>query len=343
MGAFAEWQPLYAEHGIATFPVKIDGKNKKPAISGYMKVGHRASCQLPLKFGDVDALGFVLGRRSRITVLDVDTPDERILADALGRHGKTPIIVQSGSGNYQCWYRHNGETRRIRPTKDLPIDVLGGGFVVAPPSVGSRAPYQFVQGGLDEVANLPVLRNAPAIAPTVAINIEQSFTESTSAVRTGDRNVTLFRCLMRSALRFELFDAFLDFARGANCEFRTPLDDLEVIKVAHSAWGYTMRGENHFSAPPKVLVNHRTVEALAGPSPDALALLMILKQHHASGSEFILSQAMARSLGWGERRWRNARGVLSERGFIRCLHAGGYGPKDPPIFAWPKGGQNDPQ
>jgi hypothetical protein len=178
VGAFSEWQPRYAERGIPTFPVIITGKNKKPAISNYMNVGHPASSQFALRFGDVNALGFVLGKHSRITVLDVDTPDERVLADALDRYGKTPVIVRSGSGNHQAWYKHNGETRQIRPLRNRPLDILGDGFVVAPPSRGAKADYRFIQGGLDDLASLPTMLYTSNIASAAAPSTNEKASEN---------------------------------------------------------------------------------------------------------------------------------------------------------------------
>src|SRR5262245_35374768 len=105
-GIFATWQPQYAERSLPTFPV---GAEKKPAIRRYDRIGAAASRQLAIRFPAVDAFGLMLGRRNKITVLDIDTPDERVLADALARHGNTPFVVRSGSGNWQAWYRHNGE------------------------------------------------------------------------------------------------------------------------------------------------------------------------------------------------------------------------------------------
>ena len=35
---FREWQPRYAEHNLATFPVNITGKQKRPAIKGWRKI-----------------------------------------------------------------------------------------------------------------------------------------------------------------------------------------------------------------------------------------------------------------------------------------------------------------
>src|SRR5829696_3773107 len=109
IGAFAKWQPVYAEYGIATFPVLVEGKVKKPLIKHFQSVGLNGSRELARKFATAESFGFILGHRSRITVLDIDTPDERILADALDRHGPSPLIVRSGRGHWQGWYRHNGE------------------------------------------------------------------------------------------------------------------------------------------------------------------------------------------------------------------------------------------
>ena len=113
--SFRDWQPQYAAHGIATFPVDIGPDGKKPLVSNYARFGLRASSEIAQKFPDATGIGFMVGARSRLTVLDVDSPDDRVLADALDRHGPTPIVVRTGSGNCQAWYRHNGEGRLIRP------------------------------------------------------------------------------------------------------------------------------------------------------------------------------------------------------------------------------------
>src|SRR5262249_25727048 len=93
-GLFAEWQPRYAERGIPTFPVR----EKRPAIRGYLKLGSATSARLAKKFPDADAIGFTLGKRSKITVLDVDTPDETVLADALNQYGQIRDLLDRGFG-----------------------------------------------------------------------------------------------------------------------------------------------------------------------------------------------------------------------------------------------------
>jgi Bifunctional DNA primase/polymerase, N-terminal len=100
---------------------------------------------LVIKFPDAPAIGFATKRRNGVTILDIDTPDEKVLADALNRHGRTPLIARTGSGKFRAYYRHNGERRRIRPWRGLAIDLLGtGGFVVAPPSEVAKGSYSFI-------------------------------------------------------------------------------------------------------------------------------------------------------------------------------------------------------
>jgi len=71
-GVFAEWQPRYAKHGVATFPVQ----NKRPRIHHWQKAGLLGSSQLAMKFADADAFGFQCGKRNRITLIDIDSRDE---------------------------------------------------------------------------------------------------------------------------------------------------------------------------------------------------------------------------------------------------------------------------
>ena len=39
-------------------------------------------------------------------------------------------------------------------------------------------------------------------------------------------------------------------------------------------------------------------------------------------------------MGWSLPRWKRARDALVKLGFIRCIHPGGNGPHDPPIYTW---------
>ena len=206
-GVFAQWQPRYAEHRLPTFPV--DGESKKPAVKGYLRVGLPGSQQLALKFGAIDAFGIAVGSRNRITVLDVDTPDERVLADAMSRVGPSPFIVRSGSGNFQAWYKHNGEQRRIRPVANEPIDILGDGFVVAPPSRGAKGTYEIVQGTLDDLDRLPPMRNMES----------RAYGDPGARgghIPKGRRNNSLLTEALRHVRHADDFDSLVDVMRARN-------------------------------------------------------------------------------------------------------------------------------
>jgi hypothetical protein len=300
-GTFAAWQPRYAEHGIATFPVRVDERGKRPAVKGYLRLGSKVSEKLALRFPEADALGFVLGRRSRLTIVDVDTTDERVLADALDRHGPTPIIVRSGSGNFQAWYKHNGETRQIRPVRDRPIDILGGGFVVAPPSRGIKGDYQFIQGDLDDLDGLPIMQNVKIASPPLSPALPPI-----EAVSEGYRNKSLWEHCMRTACTCDNFDNLLDITRTRNAEFLPPLVDAEVVKIAKSAWSYTERGENRFGQTGAWFPTAEANTMIASDQ-DAFLLLAFLRANNGPQRTFMVANGLAGTLGWTRKRLAGAR------------------------------------
>jgi hypothetical protein len=142
---FAHWQPLYSDCAISLFPVNA---NKRPSICGWNKLGRRGSAELVKKFAEAPAFGFSTAKR--FTVLDVDSSDPSIITDALKRHGESPFVVRTGGGGVHVYYRYRGEPRSIRPNSDLPIDILGNGYVVAAPSICLKGRYQIISGGLSD-------------------------------------------------------------------------------------------------------------------------------------------------------------------------------------------------
>src|SRR4051794_13382591 len=172
-GTFGFWQPEYAAHGLPTFPVSFRTGNgrvdKVPAVAGYMKLGMRGSQALARKFDRADALGVACGRRNGLVVVDVDAPDDNLVGDVMSFYGKSPLVSRTPSGGHHVFYRSNGapeERRRIRDAywrnRGLPVDVLGNGFVVLPPSCGPNGTYAFVQGTPADIEGLPPIRFAEA-------------------------------------------------------------------------------------------------------------------------------------------------------------------------------------
>jgi len=343
-GVFAEWQPRYAAHGITTFPVTIIGKDKKPAVKGYLKLGSKVSDQLALKFPLHDAIGLAC-RRNRITVLDVDTPDERVLADGLSRHGPTPFIVRSGSGHYQAWYRHNGERRRVRPDPARPIDILGDGYVVAPPSMGSKGRYEIIQGSMDDLERLPRMRVEPADEVQVEAFLSAGKLDG-GGIPEGRRNDELWRHCMKRARTCGTIEMLMEEAMHYNSTEMPPmklLSDAEVLKVVASAWDYERSGRNWIGRGQRVAVEFDVVDGLAAADPHAYALFGILQRHHAGSETFFIAKAMAESLNWTLRTFKAARATLLAEGLIECIHQGGRGPNDPAVYRFAKGCENAPQ
>jgi hypothetical protein len=303
MSGFAQWQREYAARGLITFPVRIVDGDKKPAVGNYLRIGPNGSAALARKYPDMSAFGFALGRRSNITILDVDTNDERVLADAMGRHGKTPLVVRSGSGNFQAWYRHGGERRHIRPDIARPIDVLGGGFTVAPPSRGIKLPYQIISGSLDDLAALPPLRN---FVPPSDFGGPQG-----GIVPYGLRNRELFRHCMRSARSCDDFATLCDVAEtfAAQCEQRpdAPLTTDEIRNTALSAWQYTQRGANWIGAEHTHFDRATFPPCGLSSDPFLFTLLCWLRDHDGPGRSIMIADALADILGWSKHQLRETR------------------------------------
>lgn len=315
MGLFADWQPQYAAHGIATFPVR----DKRPAVRGYLKVGERTSEQLALKFSNDNTFGFAC-KRSRITVLDIDTPDDKVLTDALDRHGTTPLVIRSGSGNYQAWYRHNGEGRCIRPDPSKPIDILGDGFVVAPPSMGSKGQYQIIAGTLDDLDTLPIL-GCPDLPTNKKHNTPPlSFCPLSGSVQKSDgaRNETLWRECMKMARGCHGIEQLMEKAMDCNAAYYKPLPAEEVLKIVASAWGYEVEGKNWFGHGARIIFAVDEVDNLLKDNQDAYILLSVLKRHHW-GRNFSVANGMAEDIGWRRQRLASARLHLIECGHIEEL------------------------
>ena len=109
--------------------------------------------------------------------------------------------------------------------------------------------------------------------------------------------------------------------------------DTEVVKVAASAWQHDAAGLNFFTRP-RIMLDHDIFDVLGGANPDALLLLLRLERYHGGNDTFALANAMASSMAWGLPRWQRARDYLVKVRIIGCIHPGGHGPNDPPIYGW---------
>ncbi|WP_042245801.1 bifunctional DNA primase/polymerase [Paracoccus sp. PAMC 22219] len=324
LGVFTDHQRNYATHNIPTFPMQ----GKKPAVKRFAGVGLKASKQLALKFPDIDALGFMAGERSRITVLDSDSTDEDLLRDMMKRHGQSPIIVRSGSDNLQAWYRFSGEKRLIRPYgASVPVDVLGGGVVVAPPSKGSKGPYEFIRGSLDD---LHKLRPAANMIEFPEPKLVQPVAANWGKIAAGGRSEALFRHLMRVARHCDDLEVLLDEAftyADAVIDRRAghPFTDAEIIATARSVHQITERGDNRFGGEPHTILRNSIRDQVQELGADAYYLHGVLMRWAGSDEEFLCADGMADHMPdgkWNPKRFSKARRTLIEAGIIKKVSKG---------------------
>ena len=317
-GVFSEWQPHYAERRIATFPVNDD---KKPAVKRWNQITLSGSSRLAERFRDANAFGFQLGPKSQITALDVDSRDEAVLADALIYHGDTPFIVRTGGG-YHAYYSYSGEGRLIRPYHEKPVDILGGGFVVASPSVSAKGTYQIISGTLDDLASLPPIR------------VVLDGLRADADIPEGKRNNTIFRFALEQVRHCDTFDDLLDVMRTRNMDCEPQLADEVIISTAKSAWRYEEEGRNIVGRGRSVVTPHAVIDKLIDKSQDAFVLLTLLQRHHW-GRSFVLANAMADQLSWTRKRFAAARALLEMLGFIQLIAPASF--RSPPVYrlnAW---------
>jgi hypothetical protein len=199
-GLFPDWHLTYAVRGIPTFPVEIVEGRKKPRVRGYAKVGIPYSTKLAVDFEDCHTFGFMCGRKSNITVGDVDAAGDEFLYAGLEMWGDTPFIVKTASG-FHCYYRHGGERRQIRPLgKHKPYDVLGhGGFVVAAPSIGPKGQYRIIRGSVADLERVPPMRQL-LVQPQTIDSSPQTVDKPWGEMVEGDgRNHHLWYFLMGQA------------------------------------------------------------------------------------------------------------------------------------------------
>jgi Bifunctional DNA primase/polymerase, N-terminal/Primase C terminal 1 (PriCT-1) len=336
-GLYSQFQPRYADLGVTVFPCAEIGDRKKPLVSNYLKMGIWAAADLAKKFSDANAMGFAAGARNRITVLDVDIADRRVLDTAIAKHGEPRLIVQTASGKFHGYYRYGRERRGVRAWGDeLPIDLLGeGGFVMAPPSLFNDGQYQIIHGTLDDIRNLTPMHGLEDRHYGDRVQQQQTTRADegrhSEKVRQGRRNRWLWEQCMRAAHHCDDIDALIDvaFTRNEECEPR--LEEDEVMAVVQSAWGYTQAGKNRFGQRGAWMPEPEVACMMA--EPDVLALLVWLRAKNAPDSTFWIANGLAEShFYWDTRRLAAARRRLIKLEYIVQITRAHQG--SPALYRW---------
>jgi hypothetical protein len=224
-GIFATAQPRYAALGIATFPFDATEEVKRgPLVSHYNRMGLPASKQMALRFPDAPGLAAMAGARNKFTVIDIDergAMGERLLADVQRQFGNSRFVVRTGGGGFHAYYRHNGEGRKIRPDPRRPIDLIGGGPIVLPPTRGFRGNYEIIHGRLDDLSALEPIR-------AKSVSLADSTFDGLRSARNGERDKKFWGHVARQAHVVKSLDELIAIAREMNELMAEPWSDNEV-------------------------------------------------------------------------------------------------------------------
>jgi hypothetical protein len=323
MAAFADAAPSWAAAGIVPLPVSPNGKGwmvKHPET--FRRPAAMALAAKP-RFAAAN-LGFLCGALNRLTVIDVDSPADSELRHALRKYGDTGAIVQTPSGGRHLYFKHDGEGREIRPDESHPIDELGGGLCIAPPSSKpTGGGYAWLRGGLSVFPNLPKIRSGAIQKPR---DVERLPAEL--RVPIGQRQTLLFRYCHKVAGCCDDLDQLIDAARTwSDSKCVESLPDAEIVATAYKVWKFQ-------GGRKRVMQN--IVEApfyseLISNLP-ALALYSYLSAENGPAAQFMVADGLGPARGWPQRFVPKARRALLDMGAIKYVRYPRKGV--PALFRW---------
>lgn len=163
VGIFAEWAPKYWERGLPVIPLAPRGKNPIPVgwteFAGKMPEPMLQQSWLASHPGG--NIGLVLGPESGMIMLDIDTPDKKVMQELRRRLPKSPWHRVGAKG--AVWaYRYNGiRSFRIRAEgHGTMVELLGNRLqVVVPPSIHPKTGEAYTENVclLDVMGKIPEL------------------------------------------------------------------------------------------------------------------------------------------------------------------------------------------
>ena len=283
----------------------------------------RAACsaQLALKFADADAFGFQWGaqphhphrhRQSRRAHRRRGDQAVRRVADHLAhrlRQLRHAVPPQRRGAAHPSGARaaHRHSRRRLRcGSADL----------------GAKGRYEFLQGSLADLDRLPCFASLTSRRHHVP-----SMTHPE-----GGRNVTLFHLALEQAPHVDDFDALLDVVRTA-----TSIVKGRCRTLKWSRRQARLALEKEGPQPGWAWASHCDRQChvrRAYPKGRTHRLLYSDLRCHHRGRDFVLTKAMAATMGWRLQEVERGTGCPGEAR-LHLLHpSGGNGPHDPPIYTW---------
>ena len=323
----------YQELGLSIIP--CEGKEgKKPIVSWKLYQDRKAPKKLIETWfsGSDKNIAIVTGKLSNITVVDCDDLTLS-LEDLLLEFGETPYIVRTPKGGFHLYYRHNDE-KSLKGFKGRKIYVRGvGGCIVCPPSCNPLlgAIYSVLRGCLDDLSCLPKCKVDLSYKPQKT-TIKRADISTSQIANEGGRNDALFYYCMSlaqdDAALNEIEAKVFDF----NEEFcNPPLDESEVRAVFNSVKGYIENGTLYEKGVPHIPYDRELRRPLTSNANRLLD--EVLASHSLREEPFALgTEGFGKYLGWATKTFKKARNELLDHGFIKRIHRGGKGKRDPGLY-----------
>jgi len=209
-------------------------------------------------------------------------------------------------------------------------------MAIAPPSVGEKGRYEFIQGGLADFESLPVMQG-PSFTPA---NIRPGGEVLASV---GERNATLFKLCLREARSVPDGDALRTFALTLNHSGSwEPLPVDEVLRTATGAWEKQVSGSNWVGSGPKIITEASEFDRVffpvnGQPNPaaaDGFYLLSALRRCHFDKLTFVCANAMHKRLGWTVVKLQRARRFLEDAGCIVMVRPASAKDRCPALYSF---------
>jgi len=305
--------------GLVVIPIR---QNKKPHVACWQHAVLADSLRWIEEFPKAN-IALLCGKRSGITVIDVDEPGDFALREALAFFGETPLIARTPRGGHHLYYRHSGEPRYVKYEKRS-LDILGEGCCVMPPSKTRTGDYQWILGDSAKFSELPHIQcerlgMLQTPAKKGAIEPKNGRRDNVSK---GHRNRWLFDSLRTVAKTENDQETLGRTAQSLNQTLDQPLPGDEVRTIAQSVWKYKSEGR-------LMAVGQASVVALPSQwafdlSAGALKLLVQMKSVHGAkkGSPFFMTYQSKDFYGLSLPSLRKYLSELESRGFIEFIERG---------------------
>jgi hypothetical protein len=346
---FAQHAPALRRAGWAVLP----SEGKSPLRKGFNKwrypPGEKTVEQWARRAPDADIVivaGLCETGKGHRGVIVVDCDDETAVSRASELFGETPGRVRTRRGEHRYFRADGADLGTLSSLRayGLEIDLKhgqhGAAIVAAPPSPHEKDRgfcYTWEHCGPDVLKALPPFR----AAGLSAFLEKQKPTETAKPAFLGkerSRRLWLNRQLAKHAGFFdgedaELLNSVLDKARQFNQSLAElgiePLDDKEVMRVSRQIAKDVQNGKLVRCLGRRATsISDADETRLLGShqnGPDAFIMLQLFRQEHEArckrGETFaICIKAMVESgvlAAWGRYRYRQARDLLLQWGFIR--------------------------